>query len=214
MRPDELTSQAQIEKNESFTKKLKSGAKTAVGLATSAAGLGLGAKILPFINEFIPTDLAVKGISKVSPQAGDLLRKGMSQGLDVKDGLQFLKESFAKQGEAKKTQENRSIIEQYSPELNQFIQGEIQKGRTPMEAGALAQLQKGFKKVISQMTKDHNIPFSAILQTAFGEPGMAQGQPQQAQQPQGQPAQGQQQPGQGQQALMAILQKLQQSRGG
>ena len=57
--------------------------------------------------------------------------------------------------------------------MHQFIEGEIQKGRSPLEAGALAQLKPEFKKQIEKLSKDHKSPFSAILQTVYGQGGKA-----------------------------------------
>jgi len=212
-RPDERTSQAQIEKNENFTKNLKRGAKTALGLGASAAGLGIGAKILPLINQYVPTDLAIKGISKLSPEIGKFLQKGMSQGLDIKDGLQFLKDGFEKQSESKKAPDQRSIIEQYSPELNQFIVGEMQKGRSPLEAGALAQLNKNFAPIIKKMSADHKAPFSSILESVFPQ-GKAASQPQTQAAAQTQPSQpaqpNQSNPADGKTALLKAMNDMKQ----
>src|SRR6185312_10659550 len=102
--------------------------------------------------------------------------------------------------------ESRNIIQQYSPELHQFIDQEVRKGHKPIEAGAIAQADKRFKDIISKLTKDHQTPWSNILESVYG--GGEQALPPQN------PQQPQQQSGQGQQALMAILQKIQQSRGG
>ncbi len=196
MRPSEQASQHQIEKNESLNRNVSRGIKTAVGIGSAA----LGARVLPFLNEFITPDLAIKGISKVSPQLGGLLKKGMDKGLDIKEGLKFLKNNF---GNNEPPKENRSVIQQYSDELDAFIKDHIGKGRQPLEAGALAQLDPKFKKVIAQIEKDHKSPFSAILESTYGS---AQQPQQSAQQPQGQPQQAQ--GGNNDQALMAALEKI------
>lgn len=90
------------------------------------------------------------------------------------------------------TPNQQNIIEQYSPELFQFISDLIGKGRSPLEAGALAQLDKRFMKVIKSMETDHKTPFSSILQSVFGST-------QQNKQQQGADTD---------QALMAALQKI------
>jgi hypothetical protein len=178
--------------------KIKRGLKGVAGLGTAAVGIGLGSKIMPFLNEYIPTDIALKGISKVSPKFGDFLNRGLAKGLDAKSGLDYIKENLSK----KQAPNERNIIEQYSPELHQFLTGEIQKGRQPLEAGALAETSGKYKKAIQDMVKDHKAPFSSILESVFGSA-------QQPQQPQQQaPQQGQQQPENGDQALMAALQKI------
>jgi hypothetical protein len=245
MRPSERASEEINKRNERFNENVKSGAKTVVSAALAATG----ARILPFLSEHIPVDLAIKGISKISPKIGDFIKKGMSQGLDVKDGFQFLKDQIQPKEEEKEaekkpeqTKENRNIIQQYSPELHEFIQQEVQKGRTPTEAWFMAQAgskAKEFKKIIDKIEKDHKTSFSSLVNMIYGggqyggavnpqqsqqgqqqqqnqpHPGSARGKMLAADQAQmQQQQQGQQQPGQGQQALMAILQKIQQQRGG
>ncbi len=126
------------------------------------------------------------------------------------------------QPEQSQEQKQRSVIEQYSPELYQFMLQQIVSGRDPIQAGAIAQNDKRFSPIIQKMQKDSNMSWSQIIQKIFGTGAQAsyqqmnQQQPQQAQQmqqqAQGQP-QGQQAPGQGQQALMAILQEIRSARG-
>lgn len=221
LRPDEKAAQHDIEKSKRHDERIRSGIKTAASVVSGAASIGIGAKILPFINKYIPTDMAIKGISKVSPEMGNLLKKGMSQGLNVEDGLEFIKGQIEKKQEPAK--QSKNIIEQSSPELHQFIDQEVRKGRKPIEAGALALSKEQFSKVIKNIEKSHKTPWASILESVYGGEGMApiQGQsqsalqPEQMQQQQGQQQGQQKQPGQGQgqQALMSILQKLQQSRG-
>ena len=113
-------------------------------------------------------------------------------------------------GKAQPDQKNP--IQQHSDELHAFLDNEIKKGRQPLEAGALAQLQPKFKKVIKKLEEDHKTPFSSILQSIYGEgeqqsKAALQPQPEQAQSmQQGQPQPGQQ--GNGDQDLIAAFQKI------
>lgn len=170
LRPDELSSLSEIDKSRQRDDTAKKGVKTAVGLGTAALGAGVSSKILPFLSEHIPTDLAWKGINKVAPEVGKFLKKGLSYGLDLKTGLDYIKQNIdpSSQQTSQKTPNQRSVIEQYSPELYQFLKSEIEKGRSPIEAGAIAQLQDPFKKIIKKMSDDHKAPFSSILQSVFG----------------------------------------------
>lgn len=211
MRPDEIAGQSEIERDQRFRSNVARGVGTA---ATTAAGLGSAAaasKILPWLNQYIPAELAMKGLSKVSPKLADFLKRGQSAGLNVEEGIQYLREQLPNPEEKKspeKAKENRNLIEQYSPELHQFIVTEMKNGRKAMEAGALATLK--FKKEISKITKDHKTPWSAIIQSIYGtqEPQQtAPNQPEQQQKTQTQ------QGGAGQQALMAILEKINQRLG-
>ncbi len=195
MRPEEQAAASEIYSASKRDQMLKKGAKAVVGAGTAA----LTAKVVPFLSQYITPDIAIKGISKVSPQLGGFLRRGMEKGLDVKEDLNFIKNTISNSQE--KPKQNKSVIQQYSDELDTFIKNHIQQGRQPLEAGALAQLDPKFKKVIAQMEKDHKAPFSAILESTYGS---AQ-QPQQST-PQAQPNQAQ--GGNTDQALMAALEKI------
>lgn len=257
-------------------------------------------RILPLLNDLIPEDIAIKGISKVSPKLGEFIKSAALMGFSAKDSLGYLKnqaegkssnqnlradelagQARIKQGNqfpdlamkalkggagglgagiavnalggilnnenqpelashesesgfeeprsealgnfnekvkknslkdnlqdqfnqeyGQKKPEQRNILQQYSPELYQFLVGHIQQGRSPLEAGAIAQQDKKFLPIIKRLEKDHKAPFSSILQAIF--PAM------------GQQLQGQSEPnqqGQGQQALMQSMQQLQQLLG-
>lgn len=242
LRPDERAAQTDIERSKKQDERIKSGVKTAAGIASTVAGAGLASKfagpiasrVMPFINKYIPTDLAIKGISKVSPELGNLLKKGMNQGLDIKDGLEFIKNQI--EGPAK---QNGNIIEQYSPELHEFIANKVSAGHSPIAVANLAQKDKKFADIIKKLAKDHKTDWASIVESIYGggeyggavnpkeealkkfkehqkKKGLVEQEIERFQQGYGQqPQQGQaQQPGKGQEALMAILQKLQQSRGG
>jgi len=204
LRPDERANAAEIERDKNIRKNISTGAKTAIGVGTALASSSIAPRVMSFLNEYISPDLAMKGISKISPELGSFLNRGVKAGLNLEDGLEFIKEKMTDKQEPPK--ESRNIIQQYSPELHQFIDQEVRKGRKPIEAGAIAQADKRFKDIISKLTKDHQTPWSNILESVYG--GGEQALPPQN------PQQPQQQSGQGQQALMAILQKIQQSRGG
>lgn len=212
LRPDEEANQEEIERDRSFRKNLSGAASAATGFGIGASG-ALTSRIMPFLSQYIPVDLAMKGLNKVSPKLADFLKKGKAAGLDVEEGLQFIKDKLnpktqeEPEGAKESLKENRNIIEKYSPELHQFISDQIKMGRSAIEAGALASLEqkggKGFKNVIDKIVKDHKTPWSAILESVYGSEQAAKSNPQQ-QQPN---------PGPGQQALMDILQKINQRLG-
>lgn len=200
MRPDEMASKEAIERDQRFRGNLKKGMGTVLSLGGAGLAGSMGAKIMPFLNEYIPIDLAFKGISKVSPKLGHFLQRGLSQGLDLKEGLEFVKNKLSgEETQGQKAQEHRNIIEQYSPELHQYMDQEIKKGRRPIEAGALAQHDKRFSKIIDKLSKDHKTPWSSILESVYGG-GQKESQPQQ------QPMQEQPQQGQDQSELEKIIQ--------
>ena len=211
LRSDELARESEIEKARERDEKIRKGLKIAKNVGSAALGIGgaaLSARILPFLSEAIPEDLAIKGINKIAPNIGKLFDKGKKLGLDIKEGLNFLRNNLMGTESQQNAQQNQNIIEQYSPELFQFLNKEIQGGRSPLEAGAIAELNGGFKPVIEKMKKDHKTTFAAILQSIFGS-GQNQGNQMPAQQQQPQPQQGQ-----GSQALQAILEKINKLKGG
>ncbi len=217
MRPDEEANRAEIERDQRFRSNVAKGVGTAATLGAGAAT----ARIMPFLSKFIPVDLAMKGLTKVSPKIADFLKRGQSMGLNVEEGIQYIRDSISPKEEKKSPEtgknpkENRNVIEQYSPELHQFILGEMQNGRSPLEAGAIATLgRKGdpdFKPIISKLTKDHKTSWSSILESVYGAQGgqKAPNNPNPQQNQQQQPNQ----PGPGQQALMDILAKINQKLG-
>jgi hypothetical protein len=219
LRPDERAAQAEIER-----------AQKGKNLLTSAAGATAGAagasQILPFLNKHVPMDLAIKGISKVAPKIGALLKQGQSLGLSAQSGLDYLKGEAEKSSQPAK--QNGNIIEQESPELHQFIDQEIRKGRQPIEAGALAQNDKRFSDIIKKLMKAHKTPWSSIIESIYGTGQTAMPNQQQQQPTNGslspsgvplgnQPMQQQpQQAGQGgpgSQKLMGILNQINQQFG-
>ncbi len=150
-------------------------------------------------------------------------------GLDPKEGLNFIKNKIDQtESQGQKSQDKRNIIEQYSPELAQFIQGEIQRGKTPMQAAGDAQTKvkwsSKFKDIIKKMEKDHKMPWTSIVENIFGgaiQPNQQQNNPgnepsfgeqvqqglQQHQQPQ------QRQEGPAQSKLTALIEQYIQSKG-
>jgi hypothetical protein len=232
-RPDEQVLEGDIRKAGERTNNLKSAVGSVGKIAAGAAGLGaasMGAKglskILPFLSEYIPVDLAYKGINKVMPGVGTFLKDGMKQGLSLKSGLDFIKEQVSQSQQNEQAKKKGNIIEQYSPELLQFMSQLIQKGANPLEAASKAQMSSKFLKPIQNMVKDHKVPFFSIVESIFGNGKTAQPDqmdseimnPQQANevfgmnQPSGNSGQmgqmGQNQPQTGDEAIMAAFEKL------
>lgn len=198
MQPYQEASQEIRRQKDAPGKFLKTAALTLPAVAGGGAALS---RIIPFLSDMIPTSLAAKGLAKVDPRMGKFIDGAVAAGHTIDEAIGFIKDKV-EPSKQEPTKQNRSIIEQYSPELFGVLKQLIGQGKSPLQAGALAQLDKQYQKVIKQMETDHSAPFSAIIESTFGSSQQA---PQQDGQPQ-QPAQVQ--PGQGQQALMAILQKI------
>jgi hypothetical protein len=205
MQPYQEASEESIRQSKLPGDILKKGVTTALGIAGGGAILN---KISPFLNKFIPPDIALKGISKVDRRAGKFIEGALKEGNSKEDVRNFIKDKIQSSEQSKQekqnAQENRNIIEQYSPELNEHIKQFIQKGENPLQAGARARVDKKFANIIKQMEKDHKTDWSSILQTVYG--GQEQNQPQQQVQQQSQQTQ---QAGQGQKQGMNDQQILQ-----
>jgi hypothetical protein len=168
----------------------------------NALKLGAGAlaaqaalpRVLPLLSNYIPTDLAMKGLKKVAPGIGDFMENTLNVGFGADEVKEFVKGKMS----AGMPKEGSNIIQQVSDQLYEFLQNHIKQGRNPLEAGALAQLDPKFKNDISKLEKQHKTPWSAILQTVFG------GQ----EQPQRQAEQPIQSPSNNDEAIMAALQKV------
>lgn len=210
MRPDEEANKSEIQRDERFRENVGRGVKTAAAIGTSA----VAASIVPFLSEFVPVNLALKGIQKISPKIGDFLKKGQSAGLNVEGGLQYLRDQLnIGEQESKQTPKNdRNIIEQYSPELHSFLVEQMKSGKTPgqaaHEAAKVALKNSNVRNVIDRLKKDHKTPWYELVDTVYGQEGMKQQQQQNAPQSNPEP-----QTGKGQQALMDILSKINQKLG-
>lgn len=215
MQPYQKASQALRKSGESPINIAKNAGLTLAGGAVGKLGLAAGASLLPriksLINEFVPDNIMEKGLEKIDPRFGKFINGAKKAGFDSNEIRNFVGEKTNKT----ETQNQKNIIEMESPELHQFIDQEIKKGRDVIQAGALAQNNKKFTKIISKLTKDHKTPWSSILQSVYGMGQTAQKAPEQgipvqdmlAQQGQQQP----QQDGQGisdEQILSAIANAL------
>ena len=147
---------------------------TLTNVAATAAGAGvagLASKALPWLSEFIPSGLAMKGLNKISPKLGQFLQAGISAGLDPKEGMEFLKNGITESQTENEQPAKQSlgIIEQHSPELHKFIENEIKKGKSPLQAGVEATRGNDkFTKAIRKITQAYRMPWSAIIESVFG----------------------------------------------
>jgi hypothetical protein len=209
-----------IQQEEYRKEKEREQATVGKGLKT-AANVGLtylGARAAPFLSEFIPADLAMKGLKKVAPKVHDFLKEGMEMGLNEKEGFDFLRDKFNQE------QEGPNIIRQYDPMLDELLRYLMDnKNLTPRQAAAHAELEPKLKDVIAKIRKDFKTKhFSEVVERAYkdykkqaAQPQSEQEQPQQTgqaqpEQPPPQNAQGQQAP-QGNDrdaALIAAMQKI------
>lgn len=217
MRPDEEAAAAEIERDRQMRSMLAKGAKS---VGTVAAG-GLAARMMPLLSELVPTDFAYHAISKIAPRIGAFLKKGKDEGLDLREGINYLRDNlFAekKQEEEEKKQgtkaqaDTKNIVQRYSPGLHQYIVEQIGNGRSAVEAGALATLDKSHAAAIKKIVADAKTPWSEIVESSYGATGSIPNRGETMQQDVGSRPQESMRSGKatgsGQQALAEILAKI------
>lgn len=160
MEPFELESQAARKQALAPFNALKTG-------VSLAAGAGIVNKIAPFLSKFLPENLAIKGLNKLDSRFGKFINNCLKNGYNFDEVRDFIGDKVSEEEEPAK--QNGNIIQQYSPELNQFMDQEIKKGRKPIEAGAIAQNDKRFSNIIEKLSKDHKTPWSSIIESIFGK---------------------------------------------
>jgi hypothetical protein len=192
-------------------------AKRGVGVAAAAGAASFApllAKAAPFLSQYIPENLAIKGLSKISPNLGKFVKDATDNGYDFNEVKDFIGNQVKDSQTQENSKENKDIISQYSPSLFEYIKGLISNGSTPTEAATKAQkfLDPKNKQIIKQIEKDHKTPWTSIVESIFGGGQMRQNTPgntpvDQANTP-AQPT-----GGPGQQKLMAILDQINQKLG-
>lgn len=153
---------------------------TTASLAAAGIGSGIVAKrVLPFLSKFIPEEITKKGLSKIDPRFTSFINKSMEMGVplnEIKDFIQGkitgseqkISESEENEESQYKPIKNINTIKRYNDKLYSFIENEIKKGRSPLEAGALARMQEHFKKSIAMIEKNVGANWSDILISVFG----------------------------------------------
>ncbi len=161
MRPDEEASEAYINRDKKFRQNVKTGIGTAASIAGTAGLGGLASKVMPFLNQYVPMGLAMQGINKVAPKLGEFLKRGQSMGLDIKEGMEFIKGKLEPKDE-------RNVIQKYSPELHQFIDQKIKGGKNYLQAGAEAIKDPKFSKVIKKIEQENKTGWWKIMDSIYG----------------------------------------------
>lgn len=175
--------------------------KTASSLGATALGGGLALnRVLPFLSKYISPELAIKGLTKIDPRFGKFIDLALKNGQSFDEVKDFIKEKAeGNQAQPNAQPKQQNIIQQHDDKLHAFIESEMNKGRSALEAGAIARTDKKFEDSIEKIEKAHKTNWSSILESIYG-----QSQPAQTQQQQVQP----QQSGNADQALLAALDKI------
>src|ERR1700721_376845 len=136
---------------------------------TAIAGSTLG-RVLPFLSQYIPEDLAIKGLNKIDPRFGNFIKKAMDAGQSFEEVRDFIG-GKAKAAIPAQADKNTNLIEKHSPELHEFLLNEIKKGTPPAGAAGIALLPrsgKNFKSIIDKITKEHKANWGDIVESIYG----------------------------------------------
>lgn len=172
-------------------------AESAIGTAASiAGGSAIYGRIAPFLSKYIPTDLAVKGITKINPTLGKFVGGAIANGTNFEDVANFVKDKFGNKEEGKGTSP-LDELEQISPRITGWIKKALEVGKGPDQllqvlANLPPDLQQEARKVEGQV----GMPLADYIAGLFGsqpEQSKAALQPSQPQQG-GQPQQQAQEP--------------------
>lgn len=175
-------------------------ALAASGAGLASAGVRVASKVMPFLSEHIPMSLAIKGLSKINPKLGQFVSKAMDEGYDFEEVKQFIGEKMepkqepAKQDIEKKDPSQSNLLGQFSPELQSFIEQQIQSGKAPDHAAASAMPRAEFSELIRDIEKKTKKKFTALVRELYEGKAVQQAESQQ----QAQPAQAMAQPQQAQ----------------
>lgn len=219
MQPYQEASKEIQRQGEAPLKALKGAASAGLSLAGGGAILN---KITPFLNKFIPSDIAIKGLSKINPSLGKFLKGSLGQGHDLDEVMGFIKDKVGIKDQENTEKKQKNLIEEHAPEVHEILKDRIGQGLKPMAVAYQIAKEGKFSKQIADLQKKTGKGFGELVTAIFGgeEPQQKQAdqqqsaQPQQMQQTQQQPqqAQTQQQVGQNTQALMQAIQAAQQAR--
>lgn len=207
MQPYQAASQEMKRQGELPLKTLGNAASLAATAGTAFVGGSIASKVIPFLSQYVPQDLAIKGLSKIDPRFGTFINKALENGKSFDDVKEFIQEKVGQEQE--KVPEQRNIIQKHSDKLHEFLDTNIKKGLTPTQAVSLAEIFPHHKKTMDQIVKEHKSPFLNIVESIYGSPQQALSQ-QNMQPKQSKSSIQPQQPAQGNadQALLAALDKI------
>ena len=142
--------------------------KAAAGIASAYYGGNLISKVAPWLSKYIPEDLMKKGLSKINPGFVKFIDNSLKSGKSIDEIRRYIGEKMQEGQSQDKAKQSKNIIEQESPELHQFLDEQIRKGRKPIEAAALAQNDRRFSSVVQKLSKTHKTPWSKIIESIYG----------------------------------------------
>lgn len=124
LQPYQKASEEMVRQANAPAKLVKNAASIGLGVAGGSAVVG---RILPFLNKFIPTEMAVKGISKIDKRLGKFLSASISQGYPVEEVMDFVKEKIT----PKETKTTQKQVDEKELARQKALQGFKQKIKQP-----------------------------------------------------------------------------------
>lgn len=164
MQPYQQANEEQIRQRDAPYKMLGKAAGIGLAGASAIGGSALASKALTFLNEYIPEDFAIKGLSKLDPRLGKFIQTAKSGGQTFDEIRSFVADKAEKAIEA----DQKNLIQKHSPELHMFLEDQIKSGLSPLQAGAKATVDKKFSEAINKLTKEYKLPWSKILESVYG----------------------------------------------
>lgn len=223
MQPYQEASEELLRRGERPGQLAKKAGNLGLGAAATYGGAALAGRVLPFLNKFIPNDLAIKGLRKVDPRLGKFIDTALKNGGTFDEAKEFIRNKI-EEDDVVQDAKNDNVIWKFSKKLAKFIDDAVGVGHTIDEVEGMARAPGNkFKKDIENIEKSMGLPFKDIIRLIHGGSRSKKGSMQSAVSPSmaveedsmpinqsSQQAQTQAQPGQGQQALMAMLQQINQ----
>lgn len=149
--------------------------KYAGGAILGTAGLGIAGKvinkILPLLSPLVPESFAKKALGKIDPRLGAFISKAESEGTDFPETRDFLQKKVDDTLAQQSAQENKNIIQKYSPELHDFMKDALGKGTGLITAATQANTNAKFRPIIEKITKENKTSWPELVDLIYGSVG-------------------------------------------
>lgn len=125
---------------------VKGAATVALGGAKYVVATAIGGKILSFLNKYIPTDMAIKGISKVSKETGKFIKSSIAQGHPAEEVLDFVKEKISP-----KEEKRQETLKGFNQKIKNPGLAQQETQRFQQQYGQQGQTQQGNPQARDQL---------------------------------------------------------------
>lgn len=144
----------------------KEAVPAAIGLGTTFAAGKLASRVLPMLSQYVPQDLAIKGLNKIDPRFGKFIEKAIGAG----ESFDEIKDFIGGKAQEGAAIENQNVIKKYDDKLHEFLKKNIEElGLTPAQAVGLIDIYPQHKKNIEKLEKDYKVPFISLVEQVYGK---------------------------------------------